>query len=69
MNPEGEEEEVVKLEEDILTSFKHVYVNEVVREARMHFQRVPRLGAYMAVPLVYEHCLTDQALDAAVEDF
>lgn len=35
----------------------------------MHFQRVPRLGSYMAVPLIYEHCLTDAALDLAVEDF
>lgn len=35
----------------------------------MHFQRVPRLGSYMAIPLIYEHCLTDAALDAAVEDF
>lgn len=32
-----EEGEPAKAEEDILTSFKHVYVNEVVRESRMHF--------------------------------
>lgn len=66
-NLDGEEE--VKVEEDILTAFKHVYVKEVVREPRMHFQRVPRLGSFLAVPLVYENCLTDAALDAAVEDF
>lgn len=29
---EGEEGAVEKVEEDILTSFKHVYVKEVVRE-------------------------------------
>ena len=58
-----------KPEQDILEAFKHLYIPEVVREKRMHFQRVPRLGSYMAVPLVYDHCLTDHALDAAVADF
>ena len=31
------EEVVEKVEEDILTAFKHVYVKEVVREQRMHY--------------------------------
>jgi len=39
--------------EDILTTFKHIYVPEVVKESRMWFKRVPRLGSFMAVPLVY----------------
>ena len=56
------------LDKDILQTFKHVYVPEVVREPRMHFQKVPRLGAYMAVPLVYQSCLFDEALDLAVAD-
>jgi hypothetical protein len=43
-------------------------VKEVVREPKMHFQKVPRLGSYMAVPLIYHNCLSDQALDRAVED-
>lgn len=34
----------------------------------MHFQKVPRLGSYMAVPLIYHNCLSDTALDKAVED-
>ena len=53
---------------DILNSFKHLYVKEVVREPRMHFQKVPRLGSYMAVPLVYNSCLSDEALEALVTD-
>lgn len=53
---------------DILNSFKHLYVKEVVREPRMHFQKVPRLGSYMAVPLVYNSCLSDEALEAIVAD-
>ena len=64
-------EGVVKKQEseDILTSFKHIYVKEVVREPRMHYYKVPRLGAFMAVPLVYNSCLYEDALDNAVADF
>ncbi len=53
---------------DILNSFNHVYVKEVVREPKMHFYRVPKLGSYMAVPLVYESCQFEEALDLAVAD-
>jgi len=54
---------------DIIDSFKGlVYVKEVVREPRMHYQKVPRLGAFMAVPLVYNSCLSDEALEAFVND-
>lgn len=56
------------MQKDILLTFKHVYVPEVVREPRMTFQKVPRLGAYMAVPLIYQSCLFDEALDLAVVD-
>lgn len=41
----------------------------MVREPLMHFYRVPRLGAFMAVPLVYNSCLSESALDNAVADF
>lgn len=34
----------------------------------MHFQKVPRLGSYLAVPLVYNSCLSDEALEALVAD-
>ncbi len=46
-----------------------VYVKEVVREPRMHFYKVPRLGCYMAIRLEYESCLFEEALDAAVIDY
>jgi len=51
----GEEGEgAPKKEEDILDTFKGVvFVKEVVREPRMKYQKVPRLGCYMAVPLIY----------------
>ena len=35
----------------------------------MWFKRVPKLGSYMAVPLIYQACLTDDALEAAVADY
>jgi len=47
----------------------HVYVKEVVREPRMHFYRVPKLGCFMAIPLVYNSCLFDDALENAIADW
>ena len=35
----------------------------------MHFKKVPRLGCFMAVPLVYNSCLFNEALEEAVENF
>jgi hypothetical protein len=45
-----------------------VVVKEVVREKRMHYFRVPRLGSFMAVRLEYNSCLTEEAFDAGVAD-
>ena len=68
LEPAPEEEEMIDpetgepiprpIETDILKTFKqYKYVPEVVREQRMHYYRVPRLGCFMAVPLVYNSCL------------
>ena len=46
----------------------HVVVPEVVREPRIHFFKVPRLGSYMAIRLEYESCLFEEAFDAGIED-
>lgn len=54
---------------DILITYRHIYVPEVVREPRMRFYTVPRLGAFMAVPLVYNSCLSEDALENAVTDY
>ena len=56
-------------EKDITESFKHVYIKEVVREKRMNFTRVPRLGSYMAIPLIYNSCLFDESLEEAVTNY
>ena len=78
---EGEEEgqEDAKSEEgsqagdeapkDIIETFKHSFVPEVVREPLMHFEKVPRLGCYMAIPLAYNSCLFNEALEESIEDF
>lgn len=54
---------------DIIGKFKHVYVKEVVVEPRMHFWTVPRLGSFMAIPLVYKSCLSVDSFNAAVSDY
>jgi hypothetical protein len=35
----------------------------------MWYKRVPRLGSFMAVPLIYQSCLSDEALEAAISDY
>lgn len=49
--------------------FKHIYVEEVIREPRIHYWTVPRLGSYMAVPLVYKSFLNVDSFDTAFKDF
>jgi hypothetical protein len=34
----------------------------------MHFFRLPKLGAYIAIPLVYNSCLFEGSFDAALEE-
>ena len=65
----GAEVSRTETEIDILDYFKHIYVKEVVREPRIHYQRVPRLGSYMAIPLIYKNCLHIESLEDAVKDY
>jgi hypothetical protein len=44
---------------------KHIFVPEVVREERIHYFDVPKLGSYLAVKLEYDSCLSEEAFDAA----
>ena len=69
--PEEDDEEGEAAGEKIkdILDTKHVFVPEVVREPRMHYFKVPRLGSYMAIPLVYNSCLSVEALAAAEEDY
>lgn len=68
-NEEGEEEEEKK-EKVVVEKFpKHLIVDECVRESRMHYYDVPKLGSYLAIKLEYESCLFEEAFDEAVVDF
>jgi hypothetical protein len=66
--PPAEEESPRKQKDPEEALPRTIFVKEVVREPRMHFFKVPRLGSYLAVRLEYSSCLLEEALDAAVQD-
>jgi len=39
-----------------------------VREPRIHFYKVPRLGSYLAVRLEYNSCLSVEAYNDGIKD-
>ena len=49
---------------------KFIYVEDVVRQndPKMHYFRIPKLGSYIAVPLVYQSCLDEEAFKTALKD-
>ena len=47
---------------------QHVLVKEVVREPRIHFFKVPRLGSYLAIRLEYNSCLSVEAYNDGIRD-
>ena len=48
---------------------KHIFVPDVVREKEMFYYKYPRLGSYMAIKLEFNSCLSEEAFDAAVENY
>ncbi len=61
-----EEEKEAKAEKERLKALpRSVYVKEVVREGRMHFFDVPKLGSYLALELKYPSCLKEEPFDEA----
>lgn len=46
----------------------HIMVDEVVRNTRMHYFKVPRLGSFMAINLEYDACLHEEAFDDGVRE-
>lgn len=44
-------------------------MSEVVTEPKIHYWRVPRLGSFMCIPLVYNSCLFEDSVDSALTDF
>lgn len=47
----------------------HIIVPEVVKEPKMHYYRVPKLGSYLAIKLEYDSCLFEYAFDEAIENY
>ena len=66
-NPDGEEGQPAQETDPTLP--RHVLVPEVVREPRIHFYKVPRLGSYLAIKLEYRSCLSTAAYDAGIKDY
>lgn len=45
---------------------KFVYVPDVIKNEKIHYFRIPKLGAYMAVPLIYKTYLYETTFDKAL---
>lgn len=58
-----------KSDAEVVKSFNHKFVPEVVRNPKMHYWKVPRLGSYLAIPMVYQSCLSVASFTQAVDDF
>ena len=65
---DGEGEEAKAAAEVDPTLPRHILVPEVVREPRIHFYKVPRLGSYLAIKLEYQSCLSIESYDAGIKD-
>lgn len=57
-----------KKDEDDTTP-NYIMVPEVVREPKMFYYKVPRLGSYLAIQLEYSSCMFEEAFDAAIENY
>jgi hypothetical protein len=44
-------------------------IEEVVREKGIKYFKVPQLGSYLAIKLEYNSCLSEEAFDAAVDNY
>lgn len=55
-------------EKEISDDPKNLFIEQVVREKKMKFFKVPRLGSYLAVRLSYNSCLSEKAVELAIAD-
>jgi len=55
--------------EDKKSEVRHEIITEVVREPRIHFFRVPKLGSYLAIRLEYASCLNEDALNEGIANY
>ena len=69
-DPEPDENAEAPAEgEEVDQGPRHILVPEVVREPRIHFYKVPRLGSYLAIKLEYKSCLSTTSYDAGLKDY
>lgn len=61
-NPDGQDDDEVDKEPTV--KFKHV--PDVVSEQNMYYFEIPRLGAYLAVPMIVKSYLNVEAFDDAI---
>lgn len=61
---EGEGEEKPEKSDDP----KHIFIEQVVRENKMKFFKVPKLGSYLAIRLSYQSCMSEKAIEDAIAD-
>ena len=46
---------------------KYVYISNVVKNENVHYFRLPKLGSYFAVPLIYNSYLSENIFDVALK--
>lgn len=68
MEEEGEESKQASIKEAPEKLPYFILVDEVVRQPRIHYFKVPRLGSFMAVHLEYDSCLHEEAFDEGVRE-
>ena len=61
-NPDATDDDEV--EKEPVVKFKHV--PDVVSEPNMHYFEIPRLGAYLAVPMIVKSYLSVLSFDDAI---
>ena len=47
---------------------KYVYVPDVIQNEKVHYFRIPKLGAYIAMPLVYKSYLSEGTFDFSLDE-
>lgn len=47
---------------------KYVYVPDVVQNEKIHYFKLPKLGAYLAVPLIYKSYLSEATFNFVLEE-
>lgn len=46
---------------------KYVYIPNVVKNENVNYFRLPKLGSYVAIPMVYQSYLSEQIFNVALE--